>query len=371
MTGPHEAVLDARWLRTGIGRYILTLLHELKRKIPRVRLTCITLPEHVAAVAPHCDRVVPLACGIYTLSEQLRLPLICREAAVFCSPHYNVPVLRRGSLVVTVHDITHLIYPGYARRMRSLFYAEPMLRIARKRASHIITPSNYTRKMLVERLHADPEKISVVPCAVHNVFQLQDKTEAAATVRRAHGIHRPYMLYVGTAAPHKNLRGLLEAYCHLRSRKPGTPALVLVLSDGRHSLHIDEHLRFLMARPGVHCLGAVTDASLAALYAAACMTILPSFEEGFGLPMVESMACGTPVLCSNTASLPEIAGDAALYFAPDSIEDIAGSIEKLLDCSAMQQKLSAAGLQRAAMYSASNAAIGYASVLSSVIDRQR
>jgi glycosyltransferase involved in cell wall biosynthesis len=370
MTQPPEVVLDARWLRSGIGRYIITLLQQLKQQLPQVSLTCITMPEHIETIAPYCDRVIPLACDIYTLREQLALPAIRRGASVFCSPHYNVPLLRRGKIVATVHDITHLIFPAYGSRMSSRLYAEPMLRMACARVSHIVTPSNYTRQTLIDRLHADPEKISAIHCAVDEVFQLRDKKEAAERVEQAHGIDEPYMLYVGSTAPHKNLSGLLEAYERLRVRKRDTPALVLVLPERRSAAQADQRLGSLMNGPGIHRLHAVSDRSLADLYSAACMTLLPSFEEGFGLPAVESMACGTPVLCSNAASIPEIAGEAAGYFSPHSIEEMSCAIEELLNSTSMQLRLTALGLERAAMYSVERAATGYASVLSSVIAGQ-
>lgn len=360
-----EAVIDARWLRTGIGRYILTLLQELKPQIPHARLTCVTLPEHVETIAPYCDRVIPLQSGIYSLKEQLCLPMMARGASVFCSPHYNVPVLRTGRMVVTIHDITHRLFPAYNRSTKSLLYAVPMLRIACTRASRIVVPSDYTRRMLMRHLNVDSAKIAVVPCAVDGVFRPQDRQEAAHAVQAAHGISQPYILSVTSAAPHKNLITLLNAYQCLHSRHHDMPALVLVLPKRPDAT--DPSLSVLLNEPGVICLAGVPDASLATLYAGARMTILPSLEEGFGLPVVESMACGTPVVCSNAASLPEIAGDSAVYFAPGSVEEIASSVEQVLFSDALQQRLAAAGLARAAMYSVSRAASSYASVLSSFI----
>src|SRR5271168_816859 len=98
----REVVIDARWLRTGIGRYILTLLQELKVRLPDTLLTCITMPGQAETIAPRCDRVVEMSCGIYSVMEQVRLPMIARGASVFCAPHYNVPVFRGGPLVVTI-----------------------------------------------------------------------------------------------------------------------------------------------------------------------------------------------------------------------------------------------------------------------------
>jgi glycosyltransferase involved in cell wall biosynthesis len=362
-----EVVIDARWLRTGIGRYILTLLQELKPRIPAARLTCITLPEFTKTIAPYCDRVIPLECGIYTLEEQIRLPRIASDAAVFCSPHYNVPVLRTGRMVVTIHDITHRLFQSYRRDPRSMLYAAPMLRIACARASRIVVPSDYTRRMLVESLQADIGKLAVVPCAVDGVFRPQDPQEARSAAHADHGISQPFLLSVTSAAPHKNLTTLLRAYQYLRERHRDVPMLVLVLPKHPAPTSKNADLCRLLSMAGVRCLTSVTDVSLAALYAAACMTILPSFEEGFGLPVVESMACGTPVACSSAASLPEVAGDSAVYFSPSSMEEMAASIEKVLHSETLRQQLRTAGLKRAALYTTSRAASRYASVLTSVI----
>jgi len=370
VTLPHEVVIDARWLRTGIGRYILTLLQELKQKLPETLLTCITMPEQVKTIAPYCDRVVQMRCGIYSVMEQARLPMVARGASVFCAPHYNIPVFRKGPLVVTIHDLTHLLYSGYKSTPRAHLYAEPMLRYACARASRVITPSHYTRRMLVGRLNAEPEKISVIPCALSDAFCPQAREEAAERVRVSHGISRPYILFVGSTAPHKNLATLLLAYQRLRALYCDVPELVLVLPQHPPASRMNRSLVSLKAMPGVQCLHAVSDRSLVSLYSAALMTVMPSFEEGFGLPVIESMACGTPVACSRAASLREIAGENAVYFAPDSVEEMMSAIQQLLCSETLQRRLSAAGLKRAATYSAGRAASDYATMLYSVIGTQ-
>jgi len=366
-----EVVFDARWLRTGIGRYTLTLLQDLKKKLPDTLLTCITMPAHMQTVAPLCDQVIEMSCGIYSLTEQAQLPLVARGASVFCAPHYNIPIFRTGPLVVTIHDLTHLIFPAYRRRLHARLYAELMLQVACSKAAHLVTPSHYTRQMLIDRLGANPDKIAVIPCAVGKVFRQWDKTEAANEVRDSYEISTPYILFVGSAAPHKNLTTLLAAYDHLSAKRRDMPALVLVLPQKTNSSLTDAKLLSLMTMPRVHPLHTVDDHSLASLYSAALMTVVPSFEEGFGLPVIESMACGTPLVCSRAASLPEIAGDNAIYFSPHSAEDIATAIERVLDSQALQQQLSVAGLERAARYSVSHAAGAYASILSSITREQR
>lgn len=371
MSHSCEVVVDARWLRTGIGRYTLTLLQDLKPHLPDTLLTCITMPAHVEAVAPLCDQVIEMSCGIYSLAEQARLPLVARGAAVFCTPHYNIPVFRTGPLVVTIHDLTHLNFPAYRSRLHARLYAEFMLRLACARAAHVVTPSNYTRQMLVERLGADPDRISVIPCAVDESFRPRNKDEAANQVRATFNISTPYILFIGSTAPHKNLTTLLAAYQQLRVGRDDIPTLVLVLPRKSKPSRANSKLSPFAAAPGVHCLHAVADHSLASLYSAALMTVVPSFEEGFGLPVIESMACGTPVVCSHAASLPEIAGNAALYFPPASAEAMAAVIEQVIDSPTLQQRLAVAGIKRAASYSASYAAAAYASILSSITREQQ
>jgi glycosyltransferase involved in cell wall biosynthesis len=364
----HEAVIDARWLRTGIGRYILTLLMELKPKLPDMRLTCITMPAHAETLAPLCDRVIKVNCGIYSLTEQICLPLVARGAAVFCAPHYNLPVLRRGPIIVTIHDLTHLLFPAYRSTLRARTYASTMLRIASARASRIVVPSRYTGDCLIEHLGTDPAKISVIPCSVSGVFRPQPVEKAMEAVRIRHGITAPYMVFVGSVAPHKNLSTLLKAYRLLSRAHRDRPDLVLVLPRNSVAKQNDPELLALSATPGVHCLHSPSDESLASLYSAAVITIMPSFEEGFGLPVIESMACGTPVVCSRAASLPEVAGDSAIYFDPHSAEEMAWAIEQVLTSKDLRRHLAERGLHRAATFSAVRAAAAYATTLSSVVE---
>jgi alpha-1,3-rhamnosyl/mannosyltransferase len=270
-------------------------------------------------------------------------------------------------MVVTVHDLTHLLVPAYAKRLSASVYAKPMLRMASKRASHIVTPSNYTKEKMVQHLGSNPEKITVIPGVVDEVFHLQDKSLAVETVRREYGIDEPYFLFVGSAAPHKNLERLLTAYHCLRSRRSDAPLLLLVMAKDLSSPQSKTNLGYLIDHPSIRRIIAVNDAALSNLYAAATATIVPSLEEGFGLPVAESMACGTPVLCSNRASLPEAAGEAAHYFDPESEEEMTGAMQTLLDSSDMRKDLIDAGLQRAALYTRDRAASAYAAVLSSVL----
>jgi alpha-1,3-rhamnosyl/mannosyltransferase len=367
VTGQAEVVFDARWLRTGIGRYTLTLLGDLRNHLAGLSLTCIAQPADTERLAPLCDRVIPFQSSIYTLSEQIVLPRIARHAAVFFAPHYNLPILRTAPTIVTIHDLTHLVFPQYARTLRARLYAFPMLKVACARAARIAVPSAYTKQALIERLGADPEKIAVIPSAIDPVFHPLEKSHAAQIVNTLYGIAEPFLLCVTSTAPHKNLATLLDAYRSLRTKRAAIPRLVLILPDSAPRIRPGSQLRSLIQDPEVLCLHGVTDCGLSALYSAALMTVLPSFEEGFGYPVAESMACGTPVVCSSSASLPEVAGGCAELFSPASSHELEDAISRLLDSPILRRDLAARGLERVTAFSASHAASEYAALVRSII----
>jgi len=367
MTAQPEVVFDARWLRTGIGRYTLTLLSDLRNHLAGLSLTCIAQAADTERLAPLCDRVVSFQSSIYTLSEQIVLPRIARNAAVFCAPHYNLPILRTAPTIVTIHDLTHLVFPQYAHTLRARLYAFPMLKAACARAARIAVPSGYTKQALIEHLGADPEKIAVIPCAIDPVFHPLEKSHAAQIVKMIYGIAEPFLLCVTSTAPHKNLATLLEAHRSLRAKRAGIPRLVLVLPDSQPRIRPGSELLSLIQDPAVHCLHGVTDYGLSALYSASLMTILPSFEEGFGYPVVESMACGTPVVCSSSASLPEVAGGCAELFSPTSSHELEDAIWHLLDSPTLRCDLAAKGLKRDVAFSTSPAASEYSTLVRSII----
>lgn len=344
-------VIDARWLRTGIGRYTLSLLHGLRGRLKNVSLTCITQRQHVDLVSGLCERVITCDADIYGIKEQLALPWLARAASALYAPHYNIPVMWRRRLLVTIHDLNHLLDTAYRGSWKSRLYAKPLLSMAARNADVIITFSEYTKAMLSEHLDAEPARISVIPGCVASCFQRKEKKEAQANVAYQLGITRPYLLFVGNCAPNKNVPLLLESLAQLRSRRDDAPLGVLVGSDCKWRPQMQEHARRLGLQDEVVWLEKTTDVLLAELYSAALMTIVPSFEEGFGLPVIESMACGTPVVCSQAASLPEVAGDAALLFSPYSCDQLAANIEHLMDSTATQEKLIAAGLARSSLFS--------------------
>jgi glycosyltransferase involved in cell wall biosynthesis len=356
-------VIDARWLRTGIGRYTLSLLHGVRDKLRNIFLTCIAQPQDVEEVSAFCDRVLPCDVDIYGVREQLALPVLARTASAFYAPHYNIPVMWRRKLLVTIHDLNHLLDATYRGTWKSRLYAEPLLKLAVRKADVIVTPSAYTKAKLSQHLGVEPSRISVIPCCVASCFQSIEKKQARTSVAHKLAITQPYLLFVGNCAPNKNIPLLLDSVARLTRRRADAPVLLVAGNDSKWQPRMSDYARDLGIQGKVVWLGKLSDGLLAELYAAALMTIMPSFEEGFGLPVIESMACGTPVICSEAASLPEVAGDAALYFSPYSCEQLSDTIERVMDSTGIQEKLIAAGLARLSLFSPEGFAARQASAI--------
>ena len=248
--------------------------------------------------------------------------------------------------MLTFHDLIPLRYPGYVTpRARLLFRVTTAL--ALRTAQTIIAVSEAARRDLLAAFGVAPAKVITVYEAADPRFRPQPAAEQAR-VRALYGLPDRFFLYVGINKPHKNLESLIAAYAALTGSKP---ALVIAGPwDERYP-----EPRALAARLGletaVRFLGPVGEADLPGLYAAATAFVFPSRYEGFGLPVLEAMACGTPVACSNVSSLPEVAGDAALFFAPDDTPALTGVLRRLSDDSALCADLRARGLAQAARFS--------------------
>ena len=321
--------IDARWLYSGIGTYTLNLVRELSQR-RELELHVLTLSQHEAALHRYCKSLSIVNAPIYSISEQFAVARAARPFPVLHVPHYNAPLMREGTLLITIHDLTHILDVRFRNTLKSRAYARPMMRLAARKAAHIFTDSEYSKRQILEHLDVPGEKVTVSYLGVGLQFFPEPREKAKQTVQRECGVARPYVLYVGNLKPHKNVEGLLQAFALTWRRSAGAFELLIVGDDTSGG----PVLRDLAAKLGITAAtrfaGRVSDEVLRCAYSAAELTVLPSFEEGFGLPVLESMACGTPVACSRVASLPEVGGAAAEYFDPHDIESIAGTIERLL-----------------------------------------
>jgi glycosyltransferase involved in cell wall biosynthesis len=339
-------LLDARWLSTGIGAYTLNLVKELHGNSD-IRLRAITLPRHEAILKLYCDQVGLVDASMYSLKEQFDVARAARESDVLHVPHYNAPLLYRGELLVTILDLTHILDDTYKHTVKSRIYARPMLTMVSKKAAHIFTLSEYSKRAIVEHLQVAENKVTVTYCGVGPQFFPEPRERAQQIVQRVCDITKPYILFVGNLKPHKNVDGLLHAFALISWRAGRDFELLIIGEDVVGGPALRELATKLGIGESTRFVGSVSDEVLRCAYSAAELTVLPSFEEGFGLPVLESMACGTPVACSRAASLPEVAADAAEYFDPRSIESIAGAMERLLESEDERKRLQQLGLANA------------------------
>jgi len=345
-----KATIDARWLVGGIGTYTRHLLEGLSRHGNGIEVHAITREQHREAVEQWCPRVTVVNAPIYTMREQWRIPREAKGCDLLHVPHYNAPLLHRGPLLVSILDLIHITDPVYSRSFRSWAYARPMLNLAARKAQHIVTLSEYSKAQIVERLGVSPSKVTAIHCGVNGQFRPLEREEAGRIVSDALGLQGPYILCVGNLKPHKNVSILLRAFAQLRRRSDIPHRLVIIGDDARWGRVRREECSQFGINDTTHFIPYVAQELLPKVYAAADLLVMPSTIEGFGLPVLEAMASGTPVVCSRAASLPEVGGDAVLYFDPSSSEELADVIERILSSRILQENLRAKGLERAKQF---------------------
>lgn len=334
--------------RTGTERYSYELISALARVDRRSSYTLYTngLPQALPPLGPNFSlRSIPLR-RLWT-HARLGPALAFDRPDLLFVPAHVVPLAHPLS-VVTIHDLGYLRFPeAHTARRRLELHLTTLwsLRAARR----VIAISGATRDDLVRHYGADPARISVVHHGLSAGFQpVEDPAAIAATAAR-HGLPMPYFLYVGTVQPRKNLTRLIEAFA--QATGAGLPhTLAIAGRRGWLTDAIERRAAELGAARRVRFLGYVPDADLPALLGGATAFLFPSLYEGFGMPVLEAMACGAPVLSSNTSALPEVAGDAALLVDPEDAGAIAAGISRLAGDAALRAELRERGRERAAAF---------------------
>ncbi|HEX8291923.1 MAG TPA: glycosyltransferase family 1 protein [Pyrinomonadaceae bacterium] len=293
----------------------------------------------VRRTMPHTPLVrIPL-----TLSAELR-----RRPVDLLHVQYTAPPFAPCPVVVTIHDLSFEHIPETFKR-RSRVQLRLTVRATARRAAHVIAPSEYTRRDLVETYGLDPARVSAIPLAVSPRFRPVGDAGELGRVRKRYGIAGEYVLAVGSIQPRKNLARLVRAYATLRRGRgrSNLPQLVLV---GKKAWLYGDTLRAIEEEGlggSVVVTGYVSEDDLPALYTGALLFAYPSFYEGFGLPPLEAMSCGAPVLTGSLTSLPEVVGDAGLTVDPFDTDALAAGLARLIDDDALRASLSGRGLQRA------------------------
>jgi alpha-1,3-rhamnosyl/mannosyltransferase len=348
-------ILDVRTVSShfpGIGRYAAGLARALASLggPPAIRLL------HAAPADPRLPigSLGGIACDVspFAWRQQWQVPRVLRRAgaALYHSPYYLMPFAPGVPAIVNCFDLIPLTVPGLFSPVRRFVYRAAHV-LAFRAATVVLVPSDATRREVVRVFPSQAPKIDVLPVG----WQFEPRLEVAeaARLRGALGVPDRYVLHVGSDKPHKNLRGLADAWRTLVERdSPAARGTWLVLAGPRERRYdaARQPLERLGAAGRILSLGMVTDAALDALYGGATLFVFPSLAEGFGLPVVEAMAHGTPVVCSSVAALLELSGGAAVAVDPMDTHALAAAIERLLGAPVERETLRAAGLARVAAF---------------------
>lgn len=351
-------VLDIRTATAhfpGIGRYAVNLARAmgplLKQEENLILLRDPTQPSpwDLTQLAGERVKVVDAPCSPFSLRQQWAIPRILRRlrADLYHTPYYLMPYRPGVPTILTVNDVIPLLFPEHVSvRARWLF--RWTMALALRSATHVIAISRTTQGDLQTAFRIVSERVTVIPDAPDPVFYPRSAAETES-VRRKYNLPEKFVLYVGSNKPHKNLVRLMEAWSRLTSHGSRFTLAIAGVWDPRYP---DARLRAeRLGLRNVRWLGPVPEADLPALYTAATLFVFPSLYEGFGLPVLEAMACGVPVICSDTSSLPEVVGNAALLVDPADGQALASAIAGLLGDEARREAMKAKGLQQAAGFS--------------------
>jgi glycosyltransferase involved in cell wall biosynthesis len=281
----------------------------------------------------------------YSVWEHLSIPLALHSvnADIFHSPHYVTPWIKTKPTVVTIHDLIHLRFPQFLPSRAAYWYARAVLARSVHTADIVITVSEGSKRDLLELLKVQEKKIRVIYNGVDETFR-KAAPECFILLEQQFGLREGYMLYVGNFKAHKNLLRLLHAFAQINSNL--CPYLVLAGESLEKYKRLRDAIQDLGLAQRVLAVGKVTSEQLNLLYSFAALLVFPSLYEGFGLPPLEAMRCEVPVVASNSSCLPEILGDAALYFDPYSVDDMTDKLNLVLQEAGLRRELISKGKER-------------------------
>lgn len=285
---------------------------------------------------------------LFPLPYRLFFP---EKTDVSCFFNFTVPPFARGKKAVVVYDTVVKDHPETMNR-RTRMVLETTLARSMRRADRIITISDFSKRQIMKHYGVSDDKISVVPCGFReDVFNMSYSDEDRQRTKDKYGINGQYILYLGTLEPRKNIERIVEAYGRLKNENRDCPELVLAGGKGWLYESIFERVKSLGIEDSVVFTGYVDDNDVPLLMNGAMIFCFPSLYEGFGMPPLEAMACGTPVITSNSTSLPEVVGDAAISIDPCSVDELSDAMKRLTENSSLREELRQKGLAQCRKFS--------------------
>jgi len=331
----QKIAIDSRMYNSaGVGTYLKNLLNQYAKLDHDFGFRLIGNPSELREYSYNNNfEIIENDAGIYTLREQIKMPASIGKVNLLHCPHYNIPIQYKGKLVVTIHDVCHLAMPQFVRKFHQKVYAKAMLLAATRKADIIITDSEFSKNEIMKYVKVNPNKIRTLYLGVDSDFRVSSEKEN-------------YILYVGNVKPHKNLKRALQAYSLLL--KKGFDCDFIIVGKREGFITEDDELNNITANISEKVIftGYVSDGQVKEYFRKAILLIFPSLYEGFGLPPLEAMASGTPVVVSNAASLPEIVGNAGVYVDPYDVESIFEGMCKVLSDIELRKELVQKGLAR-------------------------
>lgn len=303
----------------------------------------------------------------------LRIPYTCffgDDCQITQFFNYVIPPGVKGRKITIVHDMAHLAYPETVRP-KTKRWLDLTLKSSCKRADIIITVSEFSKSEIIQYLGIPEEKIVVMYNGVDlTFFNPNYSNDKIATVAKKYGITRDYFLYLGTIEPRKNIQRIIDAYVELKKRRKNIPQLILAGGKGWLCDSIYKNVKDLNMPEDIIFTGYIAPEDSPLLISGAVTFLFPSLYEGFGTPLIESMACGTPVISANAASMPEVIGDAGLLVNPYEVEEIRESMERILDDDKLRKTLRDKGIERANQFTWDNSARVLEKVYNKVLKKE-
>ncbi len=350
---PHTIAIDARKVRDfGIGTYIRNLIRELAEIDRENHYLLLTGPPGKEALSglPENFRIVIQRSPVYSIREffDLSWRLLRLKVDLYHATHYVLPAIVPCRAVVTIHDIIHVLYPQFLPNRIAFVYAVNMMRRSLGRGDRIIAVSKTTKKDLMQYFKVGGGKIEVVYNGIDDAFRQPLADDDLERWRGHLGLEGPYLLFVGNARkPHKNLDNVVKAYARALQRHDFPHRLVCVGERTGVEFKVRQRAEQLGIGERIVLLGHVAQEALPAVYQGAALFLFPTLYEGFGLPVVEAMASGLPVITSNTSALKEIAAGYADLVNPLDVEGMAKSIVQGVSDADHREALSKLGRRRA------------------------